>query len=96
MTQELTEEESGILAVVHLNKTWPKKRVKRNWQIGRLEIFYNRGSKDNLWGRFGGGWQWKAGFQLGGRTLIIMLLIAELGFSLRPKPKEGEPNNATP
>lgn len=35
-------------------------------------------SKTNSWGRFGGGWNWKLGFQAGGSTIIISLLIAEL------------------
>ena len=33
-------------------------------------------------GRFGGGWQWKLGFQIGGRTLIVSLLVADLIFTL--------------
>lgn len=32
-----------------------------------------------LFGRFGGGWNWKLGFQAGGKTLIISLLV----FSIR-------------
>jgi len=36
--------------------------------------------KDALWGRFGGGWNWKLGFQIGSTTLIVSLLVAELRF----------------
>ena len=52
-----------------MGKTWTKK-------IGHYTIKYERRSKDELWGRFGGGWDWELGFQLGGNTLIINLLIA--------------------
>lgn len=33
-------------------------------------------------GRFGGGWNWKVGFQIGGRTLIISLLIGSIRIEL--------------
>ena len=44
----------------------------------RLEGNFTIRSKSNSWGRFGGGWNWKLGFQAGGSTIIISLLIAEL------------------
>lgn len=44
-------------------------------------------SKTNSWGRFGGGWNWKLGFQAGGSTIIISLLIAELRIN-KYKPRE--------
>lgn len=29
-------------------------------------------------GRFGGGWNWKVGIQVGGKTVLISLLVAQL------------------
>ena len=55
------------------------KRIKREIKIGRLRIVFNFVSKGCFMGRFGGGWNWKVGFQAGGRTLIFNLFI----FSLR-------------
>jgi len=43
-----------------------------------VSFHYNK--SNNLWGRFGGGWNWKFGFQIGGNTLIISLLICEIRF----------------
>jgi hypothetical protein len=34
--------------------------------------------KDNGSGRFDGGWSWKLGFQIGGKTLLISLLVIDL------------------
>ena len=47
-----------------------------------MKISYSRKSKNEFWGRFGGGWQWKLGFQLGGNTLIINLLICDIRFDI--------------
>lgn len=33
-------------------------------------------------GRFGGGWNWELGFQLGGHDLIINLLVFSIRFSV--------------
>jgi hypothetical protein len=46
---------------------------------------YNRRSKDNLWGRFGGGWNWELGFQAGGRTVIVNLLVASVRIERKRK-----------
>lgn len=47
-------------------------------ELLRLKGNFTIRSKSNSWGRFGGGWNWKLGFQAGGSTIIISLLIAEL------------------
>jgi len=73
------KEADGILAICALNKI--KKRIewKRELRIGRFRCVVSWRSSRNLWGRFGGGWDWKFGFCAGGRTLIIDLLV----FSVR-------------
>lgn len=58
------------------NKIEVVKKVK----IKRLEITYHWRSKKNLWGRFGGGWNWNIGIQISGRTMIINVLIFSLRF----------------
>ena len=55
------------------------KRIKKEINICRLRIVFDFVSKDCFMGRFGGGWNWKVGFQIGGRTIILNLLT----FSLR-------------
>lgn len=52
-------------------------------KLGRLEIKTLAKSKNSLWGRFGGGWNWKLGFQAGGNTLIISLLVIDVRFCLK-------------
>ena len=81
MDDELTPEEKGVIGLVRYNKLYPRTEV--NWcrDIGRLHIAYNWRSKKNLWGRFGGGWNWVLGFEAGGKTLAFQLLIARLSFS---------------
>ena len=86
---ELTNEERGILAICRYNKKKGIDRIVRRIEIGRLMIKYERRFKSNLMGRFGGGWNWKVGIQVGGRTVIIDLIVAFLRFTLKaPKTDE--------
>lgn len=57
----------------------------KRYQIGRLRISAKMRSSNGLMGRFGGGWQWKLGLQLGSSTLIVSLLVMELIFSIRKR-----------
>ncbi len=67
-----------------------KKEIKKSWQIGRLAVAFRWGSRTNLMGRFGGGWNWELGFQLGGTTIIFNLLVCSVRVSLtKPKPSAG-------
>ncbi len=75
---KITKEESGIISMVRLNRLWKIQEINRSWHIGKTKITFRWRSKDNLWGRFGGGWNWKLGFQAGGKTLILDILIASL------------------
>lgn len=43
-----------------------------------LSITLEMRSSKSLMGRFGGGWNWKFGFQAGGSTIIISLLVMDL------------------
>lgn len=52
------------------------KREYRGWTVT-----YRRRTRDELWGRFGGGWQWEVGFQLGGSTLWLNCLVFSVSVS---------------
>jgi hypothetical protein len=47
-----------------------------------MKISFSIRSSKGFMGRFGGGWNWKLGFQAGGKSIVISLLIAELTISL--------------
>ena len=51
--------------------------------IGKIEMCFQIRSSQGVMGRFGGGWNWKLGFQAGGRTIIISLLVAELTIRIK-------------
>lgn len=44
-------------------------------RLGRLEIQFRMRRNDGLMGRFGGGWNWELGFQVGPRCVIFNLLV---------------------
>lgn len=71
----LTKREEGILAICRLNQAMKRIEIVKKWRVGRLEVEFNWRSAKNLWGRFGGGWNWKVGFQASGSTVIVFLLI---------------------
>lgn len=52
-------------------------------KIRRLELTFSMQRSDGFMGRFGGGWNWKIGFQAGGRTVIISLLIMDIRIYFR-------------
>lgn len=64
-------------------------RIEKKFRINRLEIAFDY-RDSNGWGRFGGGWNWVVGLQVGGRTLILNLLIFSITFYIR---KRGEVKN---
>lgn len=72
------KEMKGILSIVALNKLWPKEEIIKKWFLLGLTIKFRWRSKNNLWGRFGGGWNWAFGFQASGKTIHLMLLICTL------------------
>lgn len=78
----LTDEESFAVTVIRLNKASPRTEIVRTWRLGRISVTFSWRSKKNLWGRFGGGWNWKLGFIAGGGTVIFDLLIFSLRFNV--------------
>lgn len=83
--EDITGEEQGILAIVRLNKSLPRNEIVKRIEIGRVRVGFRWQSKKNLWGRFGGGWNWHLGFQAGGNTLIFNLLICSIRVELLKK-----------
>jgi len=60
---------------------------KRKFECKHFIFSLSYRSKENLWGRFGGGWNWKLGFQAGGSTVIISLLVCEIRICIK---KDGD------
>ena len=57
-----------------------KNEIRWQRMLGPLKFdFYWRSKKG--WGRFGGGWNWKLGFQVGGKTILVSMLVCELTIS---------------
>jgi len=82
---DITEKEKGIISIIRLNKLLKKNEIRKKYKIGRLEIAFEWRSSKNLWGRFGGGWNWHLGFQIGGLTIIIFLLIFSIRINFEKK-----------
>ena len=80
------KEMKGILSIVALNKLLPKDEIVKRWSVLGFEIKFRWRSKKNLWGRFGGGWNWALGFEASGSSINIMLLIFTVGIH---RPKQG-------
>ncbi len=79
-------DEQGLLAIIRLNQICSRKEISITHKLGRIQFNLRWRSKDNLWGRFGGGWNWEFGFVAGGHTIIFNLLI----FSIRIEYKTGK------
>ncbi len=62
-------------------------RIKKSRKFGRWTVKYDRRSKSEFWGRFGGGWNWKLGIQIGSNTIIVSLVIFSVSISRERKTK---------
>ncbi len=59
--------------------------VNKSFNFGRLAVCFSWRSRRSSMGRFGGGWNWNVGFQIGGTTLIVNMLVCSLRISLKDK-----------
>lgn len=84
-TVKVTKEENFWLSIMRLNKLQNKKEINLTKTLWRTRIRFSWRSRKNLWGRFGGGWNWKLGFQMGDTTLIISLLIFSISIAIVKK-----------
>lgn len=78
---EYSDREKAIVSIMRINAAETKREIRIKKHIGRLEIEFHWRSAKNLWGRFGGGWNWKLGIDIGSTTIIIALFIFTLRFS---------------
>jgi len=62
-------------------------RVNKSMNVGRIKASIDFRSKDEPWGRFGGGWNWALGFQLAQRTLIVRLFVFSIKIVVERKNK---------
>ena len=78
----LSDREAAIIAAVRANDVAPRLEIRRELRIGNLSAVFSWRSRKSLWGRFGGGCNWKLGAQAGCSTLIVDCLVFSLRFSL--------------
>lgn len=60
-------------------------KVVRRFDFLFWSVKFSFRSSKNLWGRFGGGWNWKVGIQAGGTTIVFSLLICEVVINKRQR-----------
>jgi len=84
------KERRGILAICALNKLIKEPTWNFRWAVGRLKIHFEWRSSKDLWGRFGGGWDWKVGFQSGGSDIILYFLVCSVRLCIKPKSEKGK------
>lgn len=74
--EQLIQRSQGMMAW-HAEKN-PEYVVNRKLEVGRWLLRVQWRSRDNAWGRFGGGWNWALGFRIGGSTLLIDLILLSI------------------
>ena len=57
------------------------KSIVKTWKMSRYVILFEWRKASSPLGRFGGGWDWAVGVQVGKRTVIFNLLVASLKIS---------------
>lgn len=73
---------ADIYNILKINKAFPVAyTVDKRWFFAGRSWHLEVRSKNNLWGRFGGGWNWHIGAQWGESTIIWYLLIGMLRVS---------------
>lgn len=70
-------------AMVLVNRSMTKREIRKKCRLGRNEFEFHWSSKKNLWGRFGGGWNWNLGIQCGRTVVILELLVFSLSWRRR-------------
>ena len=61
--------------VIERNRSEQKTEIRLRRLLGPIGVELHWRAKSNLWGRFGGGWNWVLGFEAGGGTIIFNLLV---------------------
>lgn len=81
-----------ILSIIKLNSLFPIEGIIKKIKIKNLDIVFEWRKKNNLWGRFGGGWNWKFGFMAAGNTIIISIVVFSIRFDFNKKEYKGKEN----
>jgi hypothetical protein len=76
--KKMTIMDRFVLRIRRYNREHPPVEIRKEKTVFGFRFVFNWRSKNNLWGRFGGGWNWKFGFQAGGSSIIFDLLICSL------------------
>jgi hypothetical protein len=70
--------------------TWHTKQfIEKNWTIRGCRIKFEWRDPKSPMGRFGGGWNWNVGVQVGGSTVILNLLVCSLRFDRKRRENVG-------
>jgi len=78
-----------ILTLIKLNRLFPIKwNFIKKIRFGNWRISLEKREKDNLWGRFGGGWNWKLGFQWGKDVFIFYWFVGTLNIRKKSKKED--------
>lgn len=51
---------------------------RKEFKIPGWKIVLEKRPKSGFMGRFGGGWNWKFGFQVGSKSIIFSILVMQL------------------
>lgn len=88
-TKHILEVAKELADMGLLGKPWASPfSIRKQFALRRLEVAFTARSSAGHMGRFGGGWNWKLGVQIGGTTALFSLLIAELSITIH-KSKAG-------
>lgn len=90
---DITPAERVFVEVVRMNGSRKIIGVCKRAVVCGFPVSFSWRSRKNPMGRFGGGWQWKLGFQAGGGTVIVSILVCELRIDRRRKPTPSETNS---
>ncbi|KKN81375.1 hypothetical protein LCGC14_0319880 [marine sediment metagenome] len=72
-------------AMVEHNEAHPQRSSERHWSMAGFEFNYERRDPKHHWGRFGGGWDYRLGIDVGGSTVIVNLLVASVQITRKDK-----------
>jgi hypothetical protein len=77
--EQISEEDRYILGIIKYNRLHSvATRIDKRIKIGKYNIHIEWKTSVNLWGRFGGGWNWKIGIMWSKYTVIFNLLVMSI------------------
>ena len=64
--------------------------INKTWKLGRFKTHLTWRDDKSIMRRFGGGWRYSLGIQVGGSSILINLLILSISFSWYKDNKNNE------